>query len=41
MVDPYSMWHDSQLLLPLIGNRQAPHLIAAVEAETDAAFYGI
>ena len=31
MADPQLMWHDSQLLLPLIGNHQAPHLMAAIE----------
>jgi hypothetical protein len=31
MADPHLMWHDSQLLLPLIGNHQAPHLMAAIE----------
>jgi hypothetical protein len=31
MADPQLIWHDSQLLLPLIGNHQAPHLIAAIE----------
>ena len=31
MANPHLMWHDSQLLLPLIGNHQAPHLMAAIE----------